>query len=127
MAHILIIDDDDALRQIVKAALEADGHSTVSAGDGVEGVSQFRDGCFDLVMSDVFMPNQDGIQTISEIRESDLAVPIIVVSAGASFVNSSDILADAAALGANEVLCKPFSIAELRAVVSRLLAAAPVG
>lgn len=124
MAHILIIDDNDELRNIVKAAIEADGHTTATARDGVEGVQVFTDGRFDLIISDVFMPNKDGIQTIVEIREMDEEIPIITVSAGASFISASDTLDDACALGANEVLTKPFAISELRAAVARQLAGA---
>ena len=121
MARILIIDDDDGLRQVVRWAVEADGHDVEDAGDGRAGVEAFRGGAFDLVITDVFMPNQDGIETIAEIRVIDAEVPILAISAGVQFITSSDILADALELGASEILTKPFKVAALREAVAGLL------
>ena len=120
MARILIIDDDPAIRQTIRKILQQKGHHTEEASDGEEGVRLFRAGDFDLVITDLVMPGQEGIETILELRGDFPDVRILAVSGGLS-VSKTGPLQDAEALGADASLGKPFSIQELTEAVESLL------
>ena len=121
MSDILIIDDDDALRATVRKVLERDGHSVREAADGAEGLEAIESDPPDLVITDLFMPEKEGIETILELRESHPDLRILAVSGGGR-VGPGGPLSDAEALGADASLAKPFDVEELRGVVERLLA-----
>src|SRR4029434_1162145 len=70
--------------------LESAGHDVVVAFDGVDGITQFQDQSFDLVISDVVMPRKDGFQTVRELRQMTNEVPIIVMSGGLQLSNNGD-------------------------------------
>ena len=120
MARILTIDDDDAVRSIVAHALTRDGHSVIQAADGVEGAARLHSHTFDLVITDLIMPNREGIETIIELHRDFPTLPIIAMS-GAAESNSN--LRMAQLLGARSTLQKPFSIQELQDAVTRVLPA----
>jgi two-component system chemotaxis response regulator CheY len=120
MATILLIDDDERLRALIARSLKAGGHDLVEAGDGQRGVKLAKKSLPDLVITDISMPDQDGIQTIRELRELSLTLPIIVIS-GEQGVGSYRPLDDARLLGANVAIAKPFELAALLGEVQRLL------
>ena len=124
MAHILVIDDHTAVRKTIRRALELDGHQVTEAADGVEGMRRFGERPVDLVVTDILMPNREGIETIIELRRANPALPILAVSGGSTNSDRDGILASANLLGASRVLAKPFSLGELGATVSALLDAA---
>jgi CheY-like chemotaxis protein len=120
MAKILVIDDDQPIRQTIRRILERQGHEIAEAVEGEEGMRLFRSGDFDLVVTDLVMPGQEGIETILALREESPTVPILAVSGGLS-VSKTGPLEDAEALGANASLAKPFAAQELMEVVESLL------
>jgi CheY-like chemotaxis protein len=120
MATILIIDDERMVRAVMVRAIRGAGHDTLEAEDGKQGVALAKSGRPDLVITDISMPNQEGIQTINELRELDDALPIIVVS-GEAPAHGYRPLDDARLLGADSAFAKPFSLAALVAEVERLL------
>lgn len=120
MALILIIDDDDALRATMRKILERAGHEVRDAADGDRGLKIFREEGPDLVITDIIMPEKEGIETIQELREEDPELPILAVSGGGR-ADPSEPLTDAMLLGADETLAKPFGVDELREMVERLL------
>ena len=129
MSHVLVIDDSDHVRRTLKAMLESAGHDVAVAFDGVDGVTQFRDQSFDLVISDIVMPRKDGLQTVRELRQMTGEVPIIVMSGalqlsdnGDSRREIDDLLYIAEDLGATRTISKPFSRNDLLAVVGECLA-----
>ncbi|HLY46946.1 MAG TPA: response regulator [Stellaceae bacterium] len=125
MASILIIDDNEELRDTLVMLLEDEGYATLVAGDGASGVRIFAAARPDLVITDVLMPGADGIETIREIRSLDPDARIIAMSGGA-VIGNAYYLRMAKILGAMEVLAKPFEVEELvRAVVSCLGAPRP--
>jgi len=121
MARILIIDDDRAVQISVQFTLEREGHQVVCASDGNEGLRAFTSQTPDLVVTDLIMPNKEGIETIMQIRERDSKTPILAISGGGRLSNV-DFLKMAAKVGANAILAKPFERQELIAAVRRLLA-----
>jgi len=121
VASVLIIDDDAAVRRLLSAALVRAGHNVREAGDGAEGMALYRAQPSDLVITDVFMPGQDGIETIQELREEFPASRILAISGG-SIGGPQGTLTDAKLLGADATLAKPFTVDELIGAVSSLLA-----
>ncbi len=120
MARILLIDDDRAVRLSVQIVLEREGHQVVSACDGDEGLRTFASKAPDLVVTDIIMPNKEGIETIMQIRARDPATPILAISGGGRLRNT-DVLRMAAMVGANGILRKPFERQDLLAAVRCLL------
>jgi DNA-binding response OmpR family regulator len=120
MARILVIDDDHAVRLTIQVFLERGGHEVICAADGEQGLRAFASEAPQLIITDIIMPNKEGIETIMQIRERDATVPIIAMSGGGR-VGNADFLKMAARLGANEVLAKPFERQDLTAAVGRLL------
>ena len=120
MANILIIDDDDALRRIMRRILERAGHEVREAADGELGLALHRERAADVVVTDLIMPQKEGIETIMELREGDPDVKILAVSGG-GVVDPEGPLTDARYLGADASLSKPFSVEDLQEAVSQLL------
>jgi CheY-like chemotaxis protein len=123
MANILVIDDDEQLRELLTTLLTSAGHVVTTAGNGQEGVERFRAEPADLVITDIVMPDQEGIETIIKLRSEYPDLGIIAMSGGAS--HSATWLSIAAKLGASRTLAKPFPIAQLTEAVTAVLAARP--
>jgi CheY-like chemotaxis protein len=119
MAHILVIDDDEDVRGLIRAFLEPDGHTICEAGNGEEGLRQHTEHPAEIIISDIFMPEKDGLQVIRTLAKS--GVRIIAISGGMKFDNA-DFLNLARKLGAVQVLYKPFDQQQLRAAVSAAMA-----
>ena len=124
MAHVLVIDDDADVRTIIRRAVQLDGHLVTEAGDGAEGLRLFVERPVDLVITDILMPEREGIETIIELRRRRPELPILAISGGSQITDRDGLLVSADLLGATRVLPKPFTLAELRAVVHGLLGTA---
>ncbi len=120
MAKILVIDDDVIVRETIAQILEERGHQVLSAEDGKRGVAAFRTGRPDLVITDIIMPEQEGIQTITQIRGLAPDAKIIAISGGGR-IGNTDFLKIARHLGANDVIAKPFDPDDLVSRVDRCL------
>jgi DNA-binding response OmpR family regulator len=107
------------MRTLIRRLLEEAGHRVLEAEDGAAGLRLFAREKPDLVITDLFMPNKEGIETIRDIRTTS-NVPVLAVSGGG--VRKIDLLDLMVPLGATEVLAKPFRRAEFLAVIERLLA-----
>ena len=117
---VLVIEDDDAVRQVLCRVLAEFGrYEPVGAADGREGVEALRHGTFGLVITDLLMPGQDGIETIERVREMDQKIPIIAISGSGTGEFSP--LAGAALIGATQTLHKPFGADELLEAVQGVL------
>jgi len=121
MPQILLIDDDESLRKTLRITLQRLGHVVAEARDGDEAIRLHEKTAFDVVLTDLIMPNKEGIETIITLRRQRPDVKIIAMSGGGR-LNAKDILAVAKAMGAHQVLAKPFShealVAALAAVTS---------
>jgi CheY-like chemotaxis protein len=122
MARILIIEDDDLLRDVLAKALELAGHEVTQACNGQEGVDLFRACPADLVLTDLVMPVQEGVETILQLRKQYRHTPIIAMSGGA--VNTKLYLSIAGRIGAQRILPKPFTPQLLIETVTQVLATA---
>lgn len=121
MSRILLIDDDDTLRKIVAKSLAYAGHVVIQAADGKQGMDLIRTGPFDVVITDLIMPEQEGVETIGMLRAEYPGLPIIAISGDA--VHSPLYLEIAAKIGARHVLAKPFHMPELIELVRSVVAA----
>ncbi len=124
MARILVIDDDADARAMLEQILKAAGHEVILAADGKEGVKQHCTRPADLVITDLYMPNQDGVETIREFRSRFPAVAIIAMSGKDA---AATMLSVAQKLGAVGILYKPFLTDELTAAVAKALGGNPPG
>ena len=113
---ILVIDDDHFVRYTLSKILQGKGFDVVTASDGARGMAIFRDERPDVVITDIIMPEQEGIATIIMMRHERPEVRIIAISGGAR-THNTDYLQMAQAMGADEVIRKPF---EEKDLLSRL-------
>jgi CheY-like chemotaxis protein len=121
MSLILVIDDAATVRQLVGRILVNAQYSILEAQDGDVGVALFQQHRPSLVITDLFMPNKEGIETIQEIRRLSPGTKIIAMSASTSATGKL-YLGAAKKLGADAILAKPFEPAELLEIVDRLIA-----
>ncbi len=122
MAHLLLIDDDELFRPMLRENLEQMGHTVTEARNGKEGLARYASAPADLVFTDLIMPEKEGIETIIELSKKWPEVKIIAMSGGGR-VAASNYLATAKKLGAGYVLSKPFSNDELVAAINKMLPA----
>ena len=120
MARILVIDDDDTVRLSVRLSLEDAEHQVDEAADGAAGLERLKIQPADLVVTDIFMPEKEGLETIDEIRRDYPDVKIIAISGGGC-IEPQDYLEIARQLGADRALFKPFDIQLLVDMVDELL------
>src|ERR1700730_11532990 len=121
MAKILVIDDDVIVRKTIIRLLEDGGYKVLSAEDGLRGMAMFRSERPDLVITDIIMPEQEGIQTITEMRKAKPDAKIIVIS-GSGRIGNIDFLRIAQQLGASDAIAKAFDSGELLTIVKNCLA-----
>ena len=120
MARILVIDDDTAIRSVVRRGLERVGHDVTEAPDGDAGLKAYRAHHTDLVVTDIIMPEREGVETIMALRKEFPGLKIIAMSGGGG--GSADFLGIAKKLGARRALTKPFGHRELLEALEEVLA-----
>ena len=121
MTRIVVIDDEEPVRAMLCDVLEEEGYEVAQAGDGWGGLQLLTIAPTDLVITDILMPDKEGIETIREIRDDHPNVGIIAMSGGGA-VGNLDFLQLARDFGAAEVLEKPIRIDKLLDAVARVLA-----
>ncbi|MDT8400885.1 MAG: response regulator [Bacteroidales bacterium] len=109
MAGILLVEDDNDLRMMLKDALEKRKHIITEASNGREALNKFKSPVTDLVITDLLMPEQDGIGLIMELRKMQPGIKIIAISGGGK-IGPSNYLNVAKTLGADAVFPKPFNL-----------------
>ena len=125
MPRILVIDDDDEMRLMLRMMLEKEGYDVSDTFDGDVGVRLFNQDPFDLVITDILMPRKEGIATIVELRRDNPDLKVIAISGGSMQPNTGlscgNVLKLAQAVGASCVLAKPFDRDEFLGAVQKLL------
>lgn len=105
MGNILVIDDEPNVRLLIRKMLESEGHTVIEASDGIEGVESYHKSPVDVIITDLIMPDKEGLETIHELKKEYPDIKIIAMSG----TGNSDIhLGTAKLLGATAVLTKPF-------------------
>jgi DNA-binding response OmpR family regulator len=120
VARILLIEDNESIRTVLRENLVHSGHTVIEACDGREGLALFRQTGADLVVTDIVMPEKEGLEVLIELRNSQPRVKVIVMS-GAGLGGVTDYLATARLLGAAKVLRKPFATSVLLAAIDEVL------
>lgn len=119
--RILVVDDNEDTREFLKAALESAGYEVRTAAEGAEALAIQRESPADLLVTDIFMPGQEGFETISSFKTQFPQTRIIVISAGTLPGMKHDFLSSAALLGVGATLRKPFDVDQLLDAVRRVL------
>jgi CheY-like chemotaxis protein len=119
MLRILVVDDDDSFRKMMCQTLTEMGYEVMEARNGKEAVQVYELCPSDVVLTDLIMPDTDGIETIREFRRIHSAVKIIAMSGG-GWVGTRNYLKAAKLLGADETLTKPFAKEDVAAMIERL-------
>ena len=123
MAKILVIDDDPYCVSLLKIAFEQYGHTACTAINGKTGLQAACDEPFDLIITDVLMPEKDGLELIIELRKHKPDVKVIAISGG-GVLRSEDCLKMAKLFGAQHVMGKPLEINKLVQIANELIASA---
>jgi two-component system response regulator AtoC len=122
VAQIIVIDDEPGIRRILVHFLRSLKHEVLEAENGRQAMSILAGGLPDLVLTDIYMPDMDGIEIVTELRRSGGHVPVIVISGGGTLPKQT-LLANAKLLGAVASIEKPFDLDELGQVVEAALTA----
>lgn len=124
MSRVLIIEDSEELRRLLCRGLAPAGHEVVAAASGAEGIRLFREKPADVVITDIFMPEMDGLEIIRALRKESQGFRVVAISGGGSMGNV-DILRAAKQMGADRILAKPFRIQDLLKIIEELSSAPP--
>jgi DNA-binding response OmpR family regulator len=122
MTTILIVEDEDLLREGVQEVLEMNDYVVIGAADGVEALQWLSETPVDLVVTDLVMPNMDGVDFVAKLRERYANLPVIVVSGSSSSLIERYGLTSIEIPGTNASLSKPFKSKDLLAKIEELLA-----
>jgi YesN/AraC family two-component response regulator len=117
--RILIIDDEEAILRMMRLALEKAGYAVLDASNGIEGLNIYHEALPDLVITDIFMPEMEGLEMIMALRRENRNIKIIAISGGGT--NGFDHLPTAIKLGALRAVAKPFTQQDLLGAVGDLL------
>jgi two-component system, chemotaxis family, chemotaxis protein CheY len=120
MANVLIVDDSSTMRKIISRSLRQAGLAVddiFEAGDGIEGLSVLSSKSVDLVLSDINMPNMDGLEFIKQVRANGNNVPIVMITTE----GGEDIIKEALSSGASSSIKKPFTPDQLNEKLGGLI------
>jgi DNA-binding NtrC family response regulator len=126
MSNILVIDDDNAICQLLQQGLESLGHHVSVANDGKKGLAAHKAAPAQLVITDLIMPGMEGIETIIEMRRRSPSLKIIAMSGG-GMGKGTDYLQIAQKFGAHGTITKPFTLRKLGQLVTEVMGETPAG
>lgn len=113
MPSVLVVDDEDQIRQLIRETLEQAGYEVQEASDGKQGLERYRANPADLVIMDILMPDQDGLESIMTLRREFPASRVIAITGGSDMIGILNFLDVAKMLGARRTLQKPFDMQTL--------------
>jgi two-component system, chemotaxis family, chemotaxis protein CheY len=113
MPSVLVVDDEDQIRQLIRETMEQAGYEVEEARDGKEGLERYRAKPADLVIMDILMPDQDGLESIMTLRREFPASRVIAITGGSDMIGILNFLDVAKMLGARRTLQKPFEMKTL--------------
>lgn len=121
MAHILIVDDEENVLGVLKNILENKGHTVQTATNGKDGINKNKTNKFDIIITDIFMPDKDGLEFILELTKIKSDVKIIAISGGSPYEYPKDYLNIAEKMGADFTMEKPIDDKRLLEMVDELI------
>ncbi|MBQ4571559.1 MAG: response regulator transcription factor [Bacilli bacterium] len=122
MFKILIAEDDNELRQLFKSVLVKNGYNVKSVGDGMDALTEIKDNYYDLLISDVMMPRLDGYELVRILRENNIKIPVMMITAKDKF----DDMQLGFLVGSDEYMIKPINLNEMVIRVAALLRRAQI-
>lgn len=115
--RILVVDDEEVVRNVLRAKLESCGYQVVEASDGKQAIQRLNEGICEVLITDILMPEKDGLETLMHVRRAQPDVKVIVITGA-----GNDLYLDnARGLGASRVFAKPFELEEIAAAVKELM------
>ncbi len=126
-SHILIIDDEELIRRMLRDFLEGYGYSVCIAGDGKQALRLFEHYHADLIITDILMPEKDGLEVLTAVRQRWPHIPVIAITGGSVHLTPHALCHTAHVLGATRVFSKPVDLQELLLTVQQLLQSAQTG
>jgi CheY-like chemotaxis protein len=121
VTRVLIVDDDEVVRALITAVAETMGYDGIAVQNGVDALKALRRELADLVITDIFMPDMDGLELIRGIRAGNPALPILAMSS--PLPGRMDLLRAAKEFGASDTVHKPIDVPTLRDKIAKLLTA----
>jgi len=121
MSRLILVEDDPQVRGMLSETLQQEGYEVVEAANGKEAVAIYRQKPADLVITDIIMPEQDGVETIHALRREFPEVKVIAISGGSANIRGDYLLGTANALGAVKTFNKPVDMNELLETVKEVL------
>jgi CheY-like chemotaxis protein len=121
MARILLVEDSPEVSMSVREILASAGHTVAEAPNGAAGLAALKGAAFDLIVSDIWMPEMDGIALLKKLRTSGNNIPVVVISGGAPNAPLTYTAPLASTFGANAIVYKPFEKEELLKAVNGAL------
>ncbi len=122
---ILVADDEESIRELIEHWLRAAKHTARCVSNATEALDLLRMRTFDLVITDVLMPDGDGLDLITALRKAQPAARILAISGGGRYMEGNDCLKMARGLGAHAVVMKPFNWEQLEAGIAQAIAPLP--
>ena len=120
MGRIMVVEDDKSVRELLREILKRAGHDVMAAGNGKEALSLYKKSPADLIITNILMPEKEGLETIQELRRENPDIKIIAISGGGQ-IGPADYLEVARRFGAMRTFSKPFDRKELLKAVDDLL------
>lgn len=123
MPRVLVVEDDPQVRGMLCESLALEGYEVLEAENGKQAVLRFRESPAELVITDIIMPEKDGVEAIHALRRENPEIKIIAISGGSPHIKGDYLLGTAQALGAVRTFSKPVDMNELLAHVKEILGA----
>jgi two-component system response regulator PilR (NtrC family) len=115
IGRIMVVDDEENIREVLLNYLETLGYEVLTAGDGADALSKFEVGAFDLIISDLLMPNIDGLELLRKVREKDRDVVFLMITGYPSIETA----VEAIKKGAYDYITKPFHMEDVKIRIER--------
>jgi DNA-binding NtrC family response regulator len=119
MSKVLVVDDDEQMRRLLRESFLRNGYVVDTAEDGLDAIKAIELQVPDIVILDLVMPNQEGIETLIQIKREHPSIPVIAVSGGGR-IAPKDYLDVASQLGATRTFAKPFRLEDVLKAVFEL-------
>lgn len=121
MSRVLVVDDEESVRDMVMAMIKPDGYDVIEAANGTEACDACKEMPVDLIITDIVMPEKNGIDLIRQVKKEYPDVAVIAISGGGGIEGRYDYLEIAKLVGADNILKKPFEVRELRSAISEAM------
>jgi DNA-binding NtrC family response regulator len=118
---ILVIDDEEKILDVLECALQSEGYEVRCAGNGKEGMKLLQSEPFDLIVSDIIMPEMDGFELVRGLQKESFTTPVLIMSGGSTRLSPDALLEMARMFSARRTLMKPFKIDQFLTAVREIL------